>query len=234
MVAFVGPSGVGKTSVLDLTIGLLTPNSGTVSVDGHPLSYYDVRSWRSHVAYVAQDTVLFHDTIASNIAWGDENAIRDDIVQAAKLANAHEFIVKQPDGYDTVVGDRGTRISGGQRQRLALARALIRRPALLILDEATSELDTRSENLIKDALNDIRGTTTIMIVAHRYSTVGSADTIYLMEDGIVAESGNMTELLAKKGRFHDIYMSSIESDAMRRLDTKSDTTTDFVADNEVN
>jgi len=211
MVAFVGPSGVGKTSVLDLTIGLLTPDSGTIFIDDEPLSEYDLKAWRSKIAYVAQDTVLFHDTIASNISWGDPNATMDEIVSAAKLANAHEFIEQQPEGYDTVVGDRGTLISGGQRQRLALARALIRKPALLILDEATSELDTRSENMIKDALTEVRGTTTVMIVAHRYSTIGTADVIHVLKDGRISESGNMDDLLARKSHFYELYMSSVDS-----------------------
>ena len=212
MVAFVGPSGVGKTSVLDLTIGLLTPDSGTIFVDNEPLSEYDLRAWRSNIAYVAQDTVLFHDTIAVNISWGVPNATMEDIVNAAKLANAHEFIEQQPEGYDTVVGDRGTLISGGQRQRLALARALIRKPALLILDEATSELDTRSENMIKDALNEVRGTTTVMMVAHRYSTIGTADVIHVLKDGSIVESGNMDGLLARKSHFYELYMSSADTE----------------------
>ena len=229
MVAFVGPSGVGKTSVLDLTIGLLTPDSGTIFIDNVPLSEYDLRAWRSNIAYVAQDTVLFHDTIAANIAWGDPNATMDDIVSAAKLANAHEFIEQQPEGYDTVVGDRGTLISGGQRQRLALARALIRKPALLILDEATSELDTRSENMIKDALNEVRGTTTVMMVAHRYSTVGTADVIHVLKDGGIVESGNMDELLARKSHFYNLYMSSTDSETARPHSPDPEIETDSAA-----
>ena len=205
MAAFVGPSGVGKTTVLDIVIGLLRSDSGDVFVDGEPLSAYNMSSWRSRIAYVAQDTVLFHDTVAANIGWGKSGATAAEIIAAAKMANADEFISQLPAGYDTVVGDRGARISGGQRQRIALARALIRKPELLILDEATSELDTNSENLIRESLGAIHSETTIMIVAHRYSTIAAADAIYVIEDGRVTETGDMQSLLARKGRFYDLY-----------------------------
>ena len=153
--------------------------------------------------------MLFHGTVWSNIAWGKNDATDEQVQLAAKMANADEFIRNMPDNYDTIIGDRGARLSGGQRQRLALARALIREPDLLILDEATSELDTVSENLIRESLESIRGKTTVLISAHRYSTIESADLIHVIDEGRVVESGTMGDLISLGGAFQRLYTGSV-------------------------
>ena len=209
-VALVGPSGVGKTSVIDLAIGLLNPTSGRVLVDDVPMDEYSRSSWRSQLAYVSQETILFHDSVARNIAWGLSDVTDEEIRAAAVRAEADEFIQTLPDGYDTVVGDRGMRVSGGQRQRIALARAFLRNAELLILDEATSELDSESEARIQRSLDELRGSQTVLMVAHRLSTVMTADVIYVFEDGKIAESGSAEELLAKKGLFYR-YNEGVET-----------------------
>jgi len=205
MVALAGRSGAGKTSIIDLTIGLLEPTEGRVLVDGEPLESYDKNAWRSKLAYVSQETILFHDSISRNIAWGREETSEAAVFEAARLAQADQFIRALPDGYDTVIGDRGMRLSGGQRQRIALARALLRNPELLILDEATSELDAESEARIQEALEGVRGRTTVLMAAHRLSTITSADRIYVLEDGEIVESGTASELFAMEGAFHRSY-----------------------------
>ena len=208
LVALVGPSGGGKTSIIDLTIGLLQPTAGQVLVDGTPLSQYDANAWRSKLAYVSQETFLLNDTIFRNIAWGQTCATQADVVEAANVACAREFIEALPSGYDTLVGDRGVLLSGGERQRLALARALFRKPDLLILDEATSELDNRVETEIWKNLERIRGRTTILLAAHRLSTVLSADHVYVIEGGRIVETGTASGLLAKRGVFYGLYHGS--------------------------
>jgi ABC-type multidrug transport system fused ATPase/permease subunit len=215
VVALVGRSGAGKTSIIDLTIGLLRPDSGQVLVDGRSLESIDRVAWRSKLSYVSQETILVHDSVFRNIAWGRENTLAEDVYEAARLAEAHEFIVNLPDGYDTVIGDRGTRLSGGQRQRLALARALVRKPDLLILDEATSELDTRVEARIQANLETLRGETTILIAAHRLSTIHSADQICVFENGRIEETGTADELLAMRGIFYDMSQSGGSSPSIQ-------------------
>jgi len=216
-VALVGPSGIGKTTIIDLTIGLLEPTGGELLVDGVSLSDYSRRSWRSKLAYVSQETILFHDSIFRNIAWGNDEATNEDVYEAARMADADEFIRNMSEGYDTIIGDRGMRLSGGQRQRLALARAIFRKPDLLILDEATSELDTGAEARIQETLERIRGETTILMAAHRLSTILTADQICVLEEGTVVEAGTADELLAKNGVFSALYgglaTQSAESDS---------------------
>jgi ABC-type multidrug transport system fused ATPase/permease subunit len=204
VVALVGRSGAGKTSIIDLTIGLLQPDEGEVLINGIPLKNLDTSAWRSRLSYVSQDTILFHDSVYQNIAWGREDVAEQDVYDAARLAEAHKFIGELPDGYDTVIGDRGTRLSGGQRQRVALARALVRRPDLLILDEATSELDTMSEARIQAHLETLRGGTTVIVAAHRLSTILSADQICVFESGRLAEIGTADELMDLGGLFYDM------------------------------
>jgi ABC-type multidrug transport system fused ATPase/permease subunit len=213
VVALVGRSGAGKTSIIDLTIGLLQPTSGQVLVDGVPLDSVNPAEWRSRLAYVSQETILFHDSVYGNISWGRESATEEDVYEAARMAEAESFIKELPDGYDTVVGDRGTRLSGGQRQRLALARALVRKPDLLILDEATSELDTRSESKIQENLESLRGRTTVLIAAHRLSTILSADAICVFENGVIQEMGTAEDLIAKRGIFHSMYQAGADVDS---------------------
>lgn len=196
-VAVVGGSGAGKTTLVNLLMRFYDPTGGHVLVDGVDLKNLNMDSWRSAIALVNQDTFLFNDTIGNNIAVGRQGATSEQIVDAAKLAYAHEFIDQLPEGYDTIVGDRGVRLSGGQRQRLALARAVIRDPQILILDEATSELDSRSENLIRQAVEELGASRTIFIIAHRLSTVRHANNIVVMEHGNVVEQGTHEDLLAR-------------------------------------
>jgi ATP-binding cassette subfamily C protein len=199
--ALVGVSGAGKTTLADLAIGLIAPTSGSVLVDGKPISGVSLRRWRNAVAMVPQDPFLFHDTIRANLLWGRPDADEDDLWAALGLAAASDFVAALGDGLDTVVGDRGTRLSGGERQRLALARALLRRPELLVLDEATSSLDTEHELVIRTALAGLRGELTIIVIAHRLSTVSHADRIVVVDDGRVVEAGTWDELsLREQGR----------------------------------
>ena len=209
MTALVGPSGAGKTTVMDMVIGLLQPTSGEVLVDGTRLGAYDLASWRARLGYVAQGTMLFNDTIAKNIAWGEPDAAEDDVVEAARLAHAHEFIEAMPDGYQTAIGDRGVRLSGGQRQRLALARALFRKPELLVLDEATSELDAESEAVVQQAIESLRGQVTIIVVAHRVGSVMAADAVHVVAERGIIESGVPAELLKKRGAFYRLHRQGV-------------------------
>ena len=196
--AVVGPSGAGKSTFADLVMGLLVPTSGCVLIDGIPLSSERIRSWRSQIGYVAQDTFLFNDTVRANLLWAYPNATENEIVGALEQAAA-EFAFDLPNGLETELGDRGVRLSGGERQRLALARALLRRPALLILDEATSALDSQNEGRILKAIEKLHGHVTILIIAHRLSTIRTADIIYVLERGRLVESGGWEELVDKEG-----------------------------------
>jgi subfamily B ATP-binding cassette protein MsbA len=196
-VAFVGASGAGKSTLLDVLLGLYAPTKGEIKVDGFNLKSFTTGSWRDRLGVVSQDSSVFNDTIEENILFGLENKSKEEIVEAAELAGLREFIETLPDKYDTIVGERGYRLSGGQRQRLALARALIRQPEILILDEATSNLDSHSEFLIQTALEKLHSKQTILIVAHRLSTIVHADRIYLLHEGSIAEEGTHTELLEK-------------------------------------
>jgi ABC-type multidrug transport system fused ATPase/permease subunit len=208
MTAIVGESGSGKSTLIDLLIGFYEPDKGVIYVDKKPLQELDIYSFRRHIGYVPQDTILFNDTVKNNLLWSDEKATEKEIIEVCKLANADEFIVNLSDGYDTVVGERGARLSGGERQRIALARALLRRPELLILDEATSALDSRSELFIKSAIEHISNQTTIVVIAHRLSTIVKADWIYVLKDGYLIEQGTFTELLNKNGKFG--YMAQLQ------------------------
>lgn len=200
--ALVGPSGAGKSTIADLVLGLITPQKGRITVDGKTISGKDMLSWRDGVGYVAQEPFLFHDTIHANLLLAQKNATEDMITNALKMAAAHEFVEKLPEGLESVVGDRGVLLSGGERQRLALARALLRQPQLLILDEATSNLDSENEKRIMEAIEKLHGQITILIIAHRLSTIRNADKIYLLEQGSIIESGTWKELTSKPGPFH--------------------------------
>jgi len=203
--AIVGASGVGKSTIIDLILRFYDPTNGRILIDGTDLKELDLQTWRRAMSVVRQDTFLFNDTVRKNILLGDPEASESEVIKAAKLANAHEFIVKLPQGYDTLIGDRGLRLSGGQRQRLALARAIIRNPQILILDEATSALDTESEQLIQEALKEIERDRTTIIVAHRLSTIEKADNILVIENGKVIEEGSHAELIKKNGAYAKYY-----------------------------
>lgn len=199
--AIVGPSGAGKSTVLDLLLRLYDPTLGAVTVDGKPLETLRLADWRGAIGMVSQGSFLFHDTVRANIAYGKPGATDAEIERAVEQAAAG-FVYDFPDGLDTVVGDRGLLVSGGQRQRLAIARALVRSPEILVFDEATSELDTQSERLIHDAVKQLQQDHTIVIVAHRLSTVRDADQILVLDAGAIAEQGTHEELLALGGIYH--------------------------------
>ena len=205
-VALVGPSGGGKSTLSELIPRFYDVKAGDILIDGVSVRDYTQDSLRAHMSVVAQDTVLFNDTIEGNIAMGKAGATHDEIVEAARIANAHDFIMECPSGYDTNIGDRGVKLSGGQRQRLSIARAVLKNPEILILDEATSALDTESEKLVQDALNKLLVGRTSVVIAHRLSTIHNADKIIVVDHGRVAEQGTHTELLAKGG----IYAKLIE------------------------
>ena len=199
MTALVGESGSGKSTVTDLVLGLQIPEKGEVLIDGVPLGDWKQNSFRERIGYVPQDPLLFHASIRDNLLWSFDKAEEDDLWDALRLANAADFVKELPQGIDTLVGDRGVRLSGGERQRIALARALLRKPELLILDEATSSLDSESELLIQQSIEQVAQDTTILIVAHRLSTIAKADQVYVMRQGRVIEEGPFTVLRTRPG-----------------------------------
>ena len=205
MVGVVGPTGGGKSTIVSLIPRFYDPSAGKVSVDGVDIRDYKIHGLRNQIAYVLQETVLFRGTVAENIAYGRGSATRDEIVEAAKLANADEFIAKMPHGYDTMVGDRGDTLSGGQRQRIGIARALIRNNPILILDEPTAALDTESEQLVMEALERLMKGRTVITIAHRLSTIRNSDKIVVLKGGVVAEEGTHDELMAKSGVYAELY-----------------------------
>lgn len=205
VVALVGPSGAGKTTLVDLVGRFYDPTVGRITIDGVDLRDYNLRSLRSRLGIVTQDTVLFHDTVRANIAYGLGDVSQEAIERAARAANAHDFIMDLPDGYDTILGERGTRLSGGQRQRIAIARAMLRDPAILIFDEATSALDAESEHLVQQAFEELLEGRTVFVIAHRLSTVRQADKILVLESGRIVEIGTHDELLERRGVFRRLY-----------------------------
>jgi ATP-binding cassette subfamily C protein len=194
--ALVGPSGAGKTTTADIVVGLLEPTAGRLLVDGVPLARRDLRAWRQSISLVPQEPFLFHESVRSNLRWARPDATDIELWEALETAAA-TFVHRLPAGLDTVVGDRGTRLSGGERQRIALARALLRRPELLVLDEATSSLDNESELAIRQALAKLQGHTTMLVIAHRLSTVSNADSIIVIDGGRIAEAGTWSELASR-------------------------------------
>jgi subfamily B ATP-binding cassette protein MsbA len=205
MIGVVGPTGGGKSTIVSMIPRFYDPSAGKVSIDGVDLRDYKINGLRNQIAYVLQETVLFRGTVAENIAYGRGSATRDEIVEAAKLANADEFISKMPHGYDTMVGDRGDTLSGGQRQRIGIARAIIRNNPILILDEPTAALDTESEQLVMEALERLMKGRTVITIAHRLSTIRNSDKIVVLKGGVVAEEGTHDELIAKNGVYADLY-----------------------------
>jgi ATP-binding cassette, subfamily B, bacterial MsbA len=198
-IAFVGSSGAGKSTLADLVPRFHDVTLGELLIDGVNIKEYSLESIRSQISIVTQEPILFNDTIANNIALGKENATREEIIHAATIANAHNFIIKKEHGYDTNIGDRGNKLSGGERQRLTIARAVLKNPPILILDEATSSLDTESERLVQDAINNMMRNRTSIVIAHRLSTIRHADEIIVLKKGEIVERGNHDELISKSG-----------------------------------
>ncbi len=212
-VALVGSSGAGKSSIADLLVGLYDATEGQMLIDGKPLTDFDLISWQQHLGVVSQDTFLFNATIADNISHGSPHGTRAQIVEAAEKAQAAGFISELPDGYDTLIGERGYILSGGQRQRLSLARAILRDPELLILDEATSALDTQSERLVQQAIDQFERQHTVLVIAHRLSTIVKADLICVLEKGQIVEKGNHHELLEKQGIYAALWRQQVNTES---------------------
>jgi ATP-binding cassette, subfamily B, bacterial MsbA len=213
VVALVGPSGAGKSTLADLVPRFHDPTSGRVTLDGVDLRDLRLRDLRALLGIVTQETILFHDTVRANIAYALEDASQEAVEAAARAANAHEFIAAMPAGYDTVLGEKGTRLSGGQRQRIAIARALLRNPPILILDEATSALDTESEHLVQEAVEQLMAERTVLVIAHRLSTVRRADRIVVMDGGRIVEEGTHDALIARGGVYRRLYRMQFGADA---------------------
>ncbi len=210
VVALVGPSGAGKTSIANLICRFYDPVKGRVAIDGYDLRDIKMNSLRRQVAVVLQDSFLFNNTVAENLHYGKPDASRDELIAAARAANAHDFIIQLPDGYETEIGERGVKLSGGQKQRLALARAILADPRILILDEATSSVDAEAEYLIQQALERVLENRTALIIAHRLSTIRNANKIIVLDRGRIAEAGNHEELMQNGGLYSQLYQRQME------------------------
>jgi ABC-type multidrug transport system fused ATPase/permease subunit len=210
-VGVVGPTGAGKSTVVSLIPRFYDVQSGAVMMDGHDVREYKIKNLRDQIGYVLQDTILFRGTIAENIAFGRPGAMREEIVAAAKLANADEFISRMPLGYDTLVGDRGSTLSGGQRQRIGIARVMVRNSPILLLDEPTAALDSESEKLVIDALEKLMKGRTVIAIAHRLSTIRGADKIVVISGGVVAEDGTHEELMARNGIYAGLHRTQFDA-----------------------
>jgi len=211
VLAIVGPSGVGKTTLVDLIPRFYDPKQGRILIDGVDIRELTLKSLRQEIGIVTQETILFNDTIRNNILYGRPDAPLEDLEEAAKQAYAHDFIEYLPLGYDTIIGDRGMKLSGGERQRIAIARALLKNPSILILDEATSQLDTESERIVQEALNRLIFGRTVFVIAHRLSTVKGAHLIVVLDKSRIVEQGTHQELVARGGLYQRLYqMQEIE------------------------
>lgn len=204
-IAFVGRSGSGKTTLVDLLPRFWDVTGGQITIDGHDIRDLKLKDLRNLIGYVNQEPILFNDTFFNNIAFGAEDATMEDVIQAAKIANAHEFIMETEQGYDTGIGDRGDKLSGGQKQRISIARAVLKNPPILVLDEATSSLDTESERLVQNALENLMKNRTSLVIAHRLSTIKNADVICVMHNGEIVEKGKHDELISNGGRYTKLH-----------------------------
>lgn len=217
IIALVGRSGAGKTTLVDLLPRFYKPLEGKIFIDGIDISDLTLKSLRSMIGIVSQDIILFNDTVRANIAYGSPCATNEEIIAAAKAAYAHEFIVQLPDGYDTVIGERGVRLSGGQKQRLSIARAILKNPPILILDEATSSLDSASEMLVQKALEALMEDRTVIVIAHRLSTVRRATRIVVLDNGRIVESGSHEELLKMGGLYKRLYSLQFDESVIEQF-----------------
>jgi len=210
--AFVGPSGAGKTTIAQLAARFYDPQEGSIRIDDIDVRDIDIHELRSHIGMVTQETYLFHDTIGANLRYGRTNATQEELEACARAANIHDFIASLPDGYQTVVGERGHKLSGGERQRLAIARVLLKNPRILILDEATSSLDSENEALIQEALDPLLRGRTSLVIAHRLSTIVSADVIFVIEHGRIIESGSHAALLVRNEAYARLYWTQFREE----------------------
>jgi subfamily B ATP-binding cassette protein MsbA len=222
--ALVGPSGAGKSTIIQLVLAFRRPTSGRLLVDGKDLETMKLREYRSHLAVVLQDDFLFDGTIAENIGYSRPDAERGEIEEAGRLAHCEEFVSTFDDGYDTVIGERGVKLSGGQRQRVTIARAILANPRILILDEATSSLDSESEQLIQEGFNALKKGRTTFVIAHRLSTIRDADQILVIEDGAILERGRHDELIALDGRYRSLYETQYRIEANQFINPGEDFT----------
>lgn len=210
VVAIVGPSGAGKTTIANMIPRFYDPTNGNITIDGIDIKTVTLRSLREQIGIVPQETILFNGSVYENILYGKLDATQDEVIQAAKAANAHNFILDMPGGYETQIGERGSKLSGGQRQRISIARAILKNPRVLILDEATSALDTESEKLVQEAIDKLMIGRTSFVIAHRLSTIQRADLIVVMEKGRIKEKGTHKELLAAGGLYSKLYQVQFE------------------------
>jgi subfamily B ATP-binding cassette protein MsbA len=211
VVAIVGASGAGKSTIADLLPRFYRPSAGRILIDGRDISTISLSSLRAIMGIVTQDTILFNDTVYNNIAYGMGECPEEEVVRAARAANAHEFISAMPNGYRTTIGDRGVQLSGGQRQRLAIARALLKNPQILIFDEATSSLDVESEALVQQAVDRLVKGRTTLVIAHRLSTIKNADAIIVLENGTIHQIGTHEELIGAEGIYRKLYRLQVRS-----------------------
>ena len=217
MIALVGPTGVGKTTIISLLARFYEPDAGQILIDGHNIQNLTLHALREQISIVLQDIFLFHGTVEENIAYGLEEASHEDVVRAAKIAHAHDFIMDLPQGYQTLVGERGIRLSGGQKQRLSIARAVLRDSPILILDEATASVDGETEAEIQKAIQSLVGSRTLIVIAHRLSTVRKADKILVLEQGRIVEQGPHSVLIKKQGLYSRLYHSQPDADGDKLL-----------------
>jgi ATP-binding cassette, subfamily B, bacterial MsbA len=207
--ALVGPTGAGKSTLIQLLHRFFDPDQGCIKLDGHDIRQLDLKNFLEQIALVPQETLLFGGSIRENILYGKLDASEEEVVAAAKSANAHEFILKQENGYDTLVGEKGVKLSGGERQRIAIARALLKNPRILVLDEATSALDNRSEALIQEAMERLMADRTTLVIAHRLSTVRNVDKIIVLDAGRVVEVGKHNELMENESLYYDLFTTKM-------------------------
>jgi ABC-type multidrug transport system, ATPase and permease components len=215
--ALVGPTGAGKTTIASLIARFYEPTGGHVLIDGKDVRQYKIKSLRRQISFVLQESLLFHAPIWQNIAYGRPEASREEIIEAARLANADEFIIRLPEAYDTVVGERGLTLSGGQRQRIAIARAIVRNSPILILDEPTSGLDAASEELLFDALHRLMQGKTSIVIAHRLATVQKADVIFVIDGGTIIQQGTHEELMRRDGLYAHLYQTQFRQQEVETL-----------------